>query len=132
MTVGAVLKKFAFAAAVLAAGGCSNLGDLSTSSVNSGTPALAQKTDPVCVSLASQISTLRGDASIEKLEKAAAGKGSKVEVKRTTLQKQAELNRANSDFQMRCGPQLPNQVAMQAPTSPPAVATAPPPVAPAN
>ena len=136
MTVGANFKTIAFIAVAAAAGGCSNLGDLSTSSVNAGTTPVAQKSDPVCASLAGQISTLKSDGSIDRLEKAAAGKGSKVAVKREALQKQAELNRANADFQMRCGPQLPNQVAMQtatppvAPTAPAAPTTAP--AAPSN
>lgn len=114
------------------------MGNLSTASVNSDAAAVAQKTDPVCVSLAGQITTLKSDGSIEKLEKAAAGKGSKVEIKRATLQKQAELNRANTDYQMRCGQQTPRQVAMQqAPAAAPplsvtADATPPPPVGPSN
>jgi hypothetical protein len=74
------------------------------------------KADPVCVALATQISTIKGEGSIERLEKAASGKGAKVEVKRTTLQKQAELNKANADFMTRCGPALPAQAAASQPS----------------
>lgn len=101
--------------------GCANSGfDLSTASV---TPEkTAAKADPVCVSLASQINTLKGDGTIENLEKAADGKGAKVSVKRTALQKQAELNKAYGEFQTRCGTGVPNQVAAQQPAKPPAAA----------
>jgi hypothetical protein len=104
------------ALAVLAAGltcGCadgSNLG-LSTQSLAETT---AAKTDPVCVSLASQINTLKGDGTIDRLEKAGDGKTVKVSVKRSALQKQAELNKAYADFQTRCGPKVPAQTAAQA------------------
>ncbi len=93
--------------------GCANSGfDLSTASV---TPDKTAKADPVCASLASEINTLKGDGTIDKLEKAADGKGAKVSVKRTALQKQAELNKAYSQFQTRCGPPVSNQVAAQRP-----------------
>ena len=82
--------------------------------VPSDKSATALKTDPMCVSLANQISTLKGDGTIDRLEKAAAGKSAKVQVKREALQKQAELNKANADFQVRCGPTIPKQVATQA------------------
>jgi hypothetical protein len=115
MTLGAGIK---LGSIVLAAGlacGCANSGfDLSTGSVAADKSATALKTDPVCVSLANQINTIKGDGTIERLEKAAAGKSAKVQVKREALQKQAELNKANADFQTRCGPTIPKQVATQA------------------
>ena len=89
------------------------------------TPEKTAKTDPVCASLASEINTLKGDGTIDKLEKAADGKGAKVSVKRTALQKQAELNKAYGQFQTRCGPPVPNQVAAQQPAQSPAPAQAP-------
>jgi hypothetical protein len=113
---------------VLAAGlacGCANSGfDLSTGSVATDASATALKTDPVCVSLANQITTIKGDGTIERLEKAAAGKSAKVQVKREALQKQAELNKANTDFQVRCGPAIPKQVATQATPAAPAAPAA--------
>jgi len=102
------------ALAVLAAGllcGCANNSDFGLSTQALGPDKTAAKTDPVCVSLASQITTLKGDGTIERLEKAADGKTAKVSIKRTALQKQAELNKAYADFQMRCGPKVPVQAA---------------------
>lgn len=83
--------------------GCANGGlDLSTASISQQQTAAA-KPDPVCTSLASQINQLKADGTIDKLEKAAEGKTTKVSIKRTALQKQAELNKANSQYQARCG-----------------------------
>ncbi len=94
--------------------GCANSGfDLSTASISPQTT--AAKSDPVCTSLASQINALKADGTIDKLQQAAEGKGSKVSIKRTALQKQAELNKAYAQFQTRCGPAIPNQVAAQQP-----------------
>lgn len=88
--------------------GCSADGGtaLSTASVAPDKVA-AVKIDPVCLSLASQIDSLRAEGSVDRLEKAAAGKSSNVQVKRTSLAKQAELNKANADFQAKCGPKIP-------------------------
>ncbi|MBY0559258.1 hypothetical protein [Hyphomicrobium sp.] len=105
--------------------GCANSGfDLSTASVTSPEKTAA-KSDPVCASLASQITTLKGDGTIERLEKAADGKGDKVSVKRAALQKQAELNKAYGEYQTRCGTGVPNQVASQQAAKPAAAATTP-------
>ncbi|MBN9248343.1 hypothetical protein [Hyphomicrobium sp.] len=110
---------FAVVAAALTCG-CANSGlDLSTASVT--TPEkTAAKADPACATLASQINTLKADGTIDKLEKAADGKGAQVSVKRTALQKQAELNKAYGEFQAKCGAAVPNQVAAQQPAKPPA------------
>lgn len=82
--------------------GCANGGfDLSTASISPQQTAAA-KPDPVCTSLANQINALKSDGTIEKLEKAAEGKTSKVSIKRTALQKQAELNKAYGQYQTRC------------------------------
>lgn len=64
------------------------------------------RVDPACVTLASQIEGLRKDGSIDRLEKVATGKGAAVQVKRTTVAKQAELNKANAEFQFKCGPRI--------------------------
>lgn len=98
------------------AGGCADGNNiLSTASV---TPppakvAMVPKIDPACVALASQIDILRKDGAVERLEKAASGKTASVQVKRTSLVKQAELNKANSDFQIKCGPAIPLPQAAQ-------------------
>lgn len=113
------------AVAGLAAAGCSNNSPLlQTSAIPSNTTvAAAPRVDPACTSLASQIDNLRKDASIEKLEKAATGKTSSVQVKRASLTKQAELNKANADFQAKCGPAMP--AAQTAQVAPAAVKPAP-------
>lgn len=119
------IKKFATTSALFAlaafGGGCANDGSngLSTASVAPEKVAVAApKVDPACVSLASQIDTLRKEGAVERLEKAAAGKTSSVQVKRASLAKQAELNKANADFQAKCGPQMPKaQTAQAAPAA---------------
>jgi len=110
MTAVSIGKVGMIVVATALVGGCANGGfDLSTGSI---TPQqTAAKTDPVCVSLAGQINTLKADGTIDRLEQAADGKTTKVSVKRTALQKQAELNKAYEQFQSRCGPTLPSQAA---------------------
>lgn len=85
--------------------------------------ARAPKVSSECMALAGQIEALRKEGTIERLEKVAAGKGENVQVKRTAIAKQAELNKANSEFQSKCGPRLP--AAQQAAASPMAPATVP-------
>jgi hypothetical protein len=116
----------AAAVAGLLGAGCANDGNLSTAGISPEKTAAQQaaKVDPACVTLASQIDTLRKEGAVERLEKAAEGKGSNVQVKRTSLAKQAELNKANADFQMKCGPKIPAQTAQAAPAAPAATAAA--------
>ncbi|MEQ1651044.1 MAG: hypothetical protein ABL897_01000 [Hyphomicrobium sp.] len=105
-----------FAMAAMAAG-CANDGSaLSTASVAPDKVAQAPKVDPACATLASQIDGLRKEGAVERLEQAATGKGKSVQVQRTSLAKQAELNKANADFQAKCGPKLP-QTAQAAPAA---------------
>lgn len=121
------LKAQAALAAIagLLAAGCANDGTLTTAAI---TPKPAESkvaaVDPACATLASQIDTLRKDGSVERLEKAAAGKGKSVEVKRDALAKQAELNKANAEFQAKCGPKLPAATTAQAAPAPAGTATA--------
>jgi hypothetical protein len=76
-----------------------------------------------CISLGNQIQALRSEGSIDRLEKVAAGKGDAVQVKRSALAKQAELNKVNAEFQAKCGPRLPaTTTAAAAPASTPAAA----------
>ena len=122
------------ALAVLAAGltcGCADGSNFGLSTQSLGPDTTAAKTDPVCVSLASQINTLKGDGTIERLEKAGDGKTVKVSVKRSALQKQAELNKAYADFQTRCGPKVPAQTALAQPAAPAAQTASTQPAAPA-
>jgi hypothetical protein len=101
------------------AGGCADNNNLlSTASVAPDKTVVAAKVDPACVALSNQIDTLRAEGSVDRLEKAAAGKTSNVQVKRASLAKQAELNKANADFQTKCGPQIPKaQTAQAAPAA---------------
>src|SRR5262245_55669557 len=72
--------------------------DVSTASV---VPA-QQKGDPACMALASRIDNLRREGVADRVEQAAAGKTATVTVKRDSLAKVAELNKANAEFQARC------------------------------
>ena len=116
--------KTLISAAVLAAAlgaGCANDGTLSTAGISPEKAAMQQaaKIDPACVALVGQIDTLRKEGAVERLEKAADGKGASVKVQRTSLAKQAELNKANADFQIKCGPKIPAaQSAQTAPAAP--------------
>lgn len=121
----------AAAFAALAAIGCADSNNiLSTASV-AGQPdkvaaaAVGQsKTDPACAALASQIDTLRHEGSIDRLEKASAGKGSSVSVKRATLAKQAEYNRVTAEYQAKCSLPIPRAQTAQAQPAAPAAGNA--------
>lgn len=97
-------------AAALAAllAGCSSdsgiLGSsLTTSSVDAAkTAAVVQKTDPACVALTAKIDALRKDGVTDRVEKASTGKTSTVSVKRESLAKITELDKANFEYQTRC------------------------------
>jgi hypothetical protein len=100
--------------------GCANDGSLSsmfaTNSIGASTDtaaaAITPKIDPVCGTLASQIDGLRKEGTIDRLEKVADGKGANVQVQRTALKKQAELNKANADYLAKCAPNMPKTAAM--------------------
>lgn len=83
------------------------LGACSTDGLLGGTTTSAlpekPKVDPACVTLASQIDTLRKEGAADRVAEAAKGKGATVTVKRDSLAKVAELNKANAEFQMKCG-----------------------------
>jgi hypothetical protein len=100
----------------LAAGGCAQDGAALTTSAVAPEKAAGQavaKADPACVALSAQIDALRKDGTVESLEKAATGKSKSVEVKRSALAKQAELNKANTDFQAKCAPAIPKAQSAQ-------------------
>jgi len=117
------------AAAGIAAGllgACANNGSLlgtslTTSSVDQTAPAktaAAAKIDPACVQLTAKIDALRKEGFVERVEKASVGKTSTVQMKRASLAKMAELDKANAEFQSRCStlPTLaPQNQAQQAP-----------------
>lgn len=88
--------------------GCSSDGgllgsSLTTSSVDSAkvAPAVA-KVDPACLALTAKIDGLRKDGVTERAEKAAVGKTSTVSVKRDSLAKLSELDKANFEYQTKC------------------------------
>lgn len=115
-----ILRSMGVLAVAALAAGCSADGNLplSTASVAPEKSTVAAKIDPACVALSSQIDGLRNEGSVERLEKASAGKSSSVQVKRASLAKQAELNKAYSDFQTRCGPKIPGAQTAQAASQP--------------
>lgn len=90
----------------------------------------AVRIDPACGPLAVRIDELRKDVAVQNLEKASAGKTKTVAVKRKSLAQQAELNKANFEFQSKCmGPGQRATTAQAAPvvaTAAPAVAAAKP------
>lgn len=123
-----ILKSLSVMAVAALAAGCSADGNsaLSTASVAPEKTAVASKVDPACIALSSQIDTLRNEGSVDRLAKAAEGKSSSVQVKRTSLAKQAELNKAYADFQTRCGPKIPAAQTAQVTPQPTAQAQAAP------
>jgi hypothetical protein len=118
MTIGATGRIGIVVFASALACGCADSGfNLATGTLGPDQTAMAAKADPVCASLTSQIRALKDDGTIDRLEKAASGKTAKVEIKRTALQKQAELNKAFGEFQTHCGPAVPGQVTAQQPAT---------------
>lgn len=118
--------------------GCSSDGglmgsSLTTSSVDGAkVAAAAPKADPACVALTAKIDALRKDGVTERVEKASAGKTTTVSVKRESLAKIAELDRANADYQTKCSaaglakPMIPAPAAAAAVPAAPATAAAKP------
>lgn len=90
---------------LLAAGCAGDNGILTTSSVGAApavTKVAAPRVDPACVALTARIDALRKEGFVERVEKASAGKSASVTVKRESLAKMAELDKANAEFQSRC------------------------------
>lgn len=102
-----IAAPLAFAAVALT--GCAGdgnhfqTGSLASQPAPEQTQVVTPKITPECAALASQIDGLRKDGTLEKLEKAATGKGATVPVKRDSLAKQAAYNKATADFQAKCG-----------------------------
>lgn len=93
------------------------------------------KIDPNCAAISFRIDQLRKEGFVENVEKVSTGKSSLVTIKRDTLAKMAELQKANAEFQARCSAisnVAMNGTALQ-PSKPVAVAgtpTAPSPILP--
>jgi hypothetical protein len=84
--------------------------------------AMTPKVDPACVALTAQIDTLRKDGVTERIEKVSAGKTKTVNVKRVSLAKMTELDKANAEFQAKCSTLTPKS-AQSAAIAPAAVAS---------
>ena len=117
------------ASAVLLAG-CADSSGMFGGSNNLTTASVVEtpKTDPACVTLATQIDGLKKEGVADKVQQASIKK-----YKMTTadLAKADQLNKANADFQMKCSvikPSPVTQAAMvpAAPVPAPAVAAAAP------
>jgi len=94
------------ASLALMLGGCANDGSSTLGSnlfgaSNTTTASIPEKprTDPACFSLTSQIDTLKKEGVADKIEKAAA---KKYKMTAADLNKAAQLNRANAEFQTKC------------------------------
>lgn len=106
-------------AATLALSGCASEGLFNAGPTTAALPE-KPKLDPACVTLASQIDALRKEGVAERVEEAAKGKSATVTVKRASLGKMAELNKANAEYQARCGTVAPGSTAATAPAQQPA------------
>lgn len=127
MMIRPIARGLALTLATLLAGCASDGSSFPTGSLagDGDKVAAAPKVNPACVELTSRIDTLRKEGSIERLEKASAGKGASVQVKRTSLAKQAELNKAYGEYQAKCSTITPAQAAAASPaTTAPAAQTA--------
>lgn len=129
---------FALSVAVLASvalAGCAGDGTstlLTTNSVPETTaPKKVSAADAACIALREKIGALRADGTVERVEKAGQGKTRSVTVKRASLQKVAELNQANAEFQAKCS-KLPVQAAAPRAAAPKKVAAVTPTAAPAK
>jgi hypothetical protein len=99
-----IFKRASSQALVLAGvmlAGCAmegNDGIFTTGSLTGG-QASAEKADPVCITLASRIETLRKEGIQDKIEKAAA---KRYKMTQADLGKADQLTKANAEFQVRC------------------------------
>lgn len=75
----------------------SNSASLTTASVS---PSTAPKIDPACSNLSTQIESLRKEGIADKVEKASL---KKYKLTTAELVKADQLNKANADFQGKCG-----------------------------
>ena len=73
--------------------------------------AAESKTDPVCITLASRIETLRKEGVQDKIEKAAA---KRYKMTQADLGKADQLNKANAEFQARCSTVTPRPTTAEA------------------
>ncbi len=103
----------------LALGACASEQLIGGGTTTSALPEKSASADPACGPLANQIDTLRKDGVADRVAAASQGKTPTVNMKRESLAKVAELNKANADFQSKCS-------TIARPASAPAVAQAAP------
>ena len=108
-------------ASALALGACANDGSLVGTGATAALPE-KPKVDAACAPLAAKIDDLRRDGVADRVEQAATGKGATVAVKRESLAKVAELNKANAEFQQKCSAYTPAPGAAKAATVTPGAA----------
>jgi len=111
----AVAKAIALAGVAVALAGCAGDGSdsiFTTGALGSSEP----KIDPMCMTLASRIETLRKEGIAEKIEKAAA---KKYKMTQSDLNKADQLTKANADFQLRCSTIMPKSAAADPAPEPP-------------
>jgi hypothetical protein len=118
----AAAKALALAGFAVALAGCAGDGDSIFTTGALGTSMAESKVDPMCVTLASRIETLRKEGIAEKIEKAAA---KKYKMTQSDLNKADQLTKANADFQLRCTTIMPKSASAMADPAP--EATPPPP-----
>jgi hypothetical protein len=97
-------------------------GSMTTGSVDqSAATPVASKSNPTCLTLASQIDALNKEGIPDKVSKAAA---KKYKLKGTDITKADELNKANNEFQAKCSdyPPAPTVAAVIPPEKPAATA----------
>ncbi len=111
-------------AALSAMGGCADGDNFLSSSLTTASiepAAKSERIDPQCVALMSKIDALRKEGTPGRLEKVSTGKTATAVVKRESLQRMTELDKANAEFQSRCSTMSNGQ---QARASAPEAATA--------
>lgn len=112
------LKRVISASAAVCLGlvlaGCANDGGGMFGATTTASIPEKPKVDPACVTLTSQIDTLRREGIAEKVEKAAA---KKYKMTPADFTKAAELNKANAEFQTKCAATSTLTTAMAAPAA---------------
>lgn len=105
----------------LLAGCAGDTAGLTTSSLapaGSAPATTAAKVDPTCVTLMSRIDAIRKEGVVDRVEKVAtAGKSSTVAVKRDSLAKLTELDKANAEYQAKCSTITPGATTAQPKTA---------------
>lgn len=116
----------------LALGGCAADGTslLTTGSLggNDAKVAESDRISPECMKLMAKIQELRQEGTPDRVEKISNGKGATVNIKRSALAKLTELDKANTEFQMKCSKLAPTTAAAtpEKPASTAAATTAAP------